>query len=113
MRSKWAPKTLDDLAKHDEKVIENWKQLSQSENTEPGKLSLKANNFKKIIKICSYFIAGPAINIYEEYKRSNKLALLKNACGLPDIEFKRQAVIFSDSFSIHETVLCVTIINLN
>lgn len=85
LRSKWTPKTLDDLSRHDEKVIENWKKLTSSENTEPS---------------------GPAINIYEEYKKSNRLALLKNACGLPDVEFKRKTLIFNDSFSIHESVLC-------
>ena len=36
LRSRWAPKTLDDLARHDEKVIENWKKLTSEEKTEPS-----------------------------------------------------------------------------
>ena len=41
LKSKWVPKTLDDLAKHDEKVIENWKKLTAIENTEPSNFLLK------------------------------------------------------------------------
>ena len=87
LKSKWSPKTLNDLAKHDQKVMQNWALLAKSEQVEAR---------------------GPAINTYEEYKKSNKLALLKYACGLPDVEFKRSCQIFNDSFTIHESILCVS-----
>lgn len=85
LKSKWSPKTLDDLANHDQKVIDNWRSLTES--SEPR---------------------GPAINIYEELKETNRMALLKYACGLPDVEFERQAVIYKDSYAIHESILCVS-----
>jgi hypothetical protein len=40
LTSKWAPKTLDDLADHDQRVIYNWSQLAKMNNgkeLEPGK----------------------------------------------------------------------------
>jgi hypothetical protein len=48
---------------------------------------------------------GPAINIYEEYKKINKLNLMKYATGIPGLEFERSQII-SDSYSIHESLLC-------
>ena len=40
LRSKWSPKTLDDLLRHDQRVIENWKRLSDMAQTEPRILYL-------------------------------------------------------------------------
>jgi hypothetical protein len=36
LKSKWAPKTLDDLIKHDDKVMRNWKELAESEDLDYG-----------------------------------------------------------------------------
>ena len=38
LRSKWTPKTLDQLIEHDEKVMKNWKSLANMENIESGNL---------------------------------------------------------------------------
>ncbi|RMZ94524.1 neugrin -like protein, partial [Brachionus plicatilis] len=86
LKSKWAPKTLDELERHDEKVIQNWKMLKQLEDNPNS--------------------AGPSINIYREYKKMNKLNLLKNATGLTGINFERKSHIFSDSYAVHESLLC-------
>jgi hypothetical protein len=53
------------------------------------------------------WVVGPAINIYKEFKNSNRLALLRNAAGMSGVEFKRKAKIFNDSYAIHESLLCV------
>ena len=37
LRSKWAPKNLEELAKHDAKVIENWKILSEGRDQRGAK----------------------------------------------------------------------------
>ena len=86
LRSNWSPKTLDELATHDQKVISNWNLLADETNGEQR---------------------GPAVNIYEEFKQSNRLALLRNACGLPGVSFERSSVIHADSFAIHESILVV------
>jgi hypothetical protein len=86
LKSKWAPRTLDELCRHDEFVLENWKRLANEENIEPG---------------------GPAINVYEELKKQNKINLMKYAAGIPEVYFERKAQVFSDSYSIHQTLLAV------
>lgn len=86
LRSRWSPKTLDELAQHDQKVIANWNMLAEEQNGEQR---------------------GPAVNIYEEYKKANKLALLKHACGLPGVDFERTSIIHADSLAIHESILAV------
>ncbi|CAF0752606.1 unnamed protein product [Brachionus calyciflorus] len=86
LKSKWTPKTLDELERHDEKVMENWKSLEKIEN-----------NINS---------AGPVVNIYREYKKMNRLNLLKNAAGLPGVNFERKSLIFSDSYAVHESLLC-------
>lgn len=88
LRSNWSPKTLDELARHDQKVIGNWRLLAEEEKSEQR---------------------GPPVNIYEEYKKANKLALLKNACGLPGVDFERASIIHADSLAIHESILAVII----
>ncbi len=87
LRSKWSPRTLEDLAKHDEKVIKNWQTLAES--------------------VGSGETLGPAVNLYEDMIKSNRIALMKYACGLPGVEFERSKIIASDSFAIHESVLAV------
>ena len=86
LKSKWSPKTLDELCRHDEFVLENWKRLAKEEDMEPG---------------------GPAINVYEELKRQNKINLIKFAAGIPGVYFERKAQVYSDSYSIHKTLLAV------
>ncbi len=87
LRSKWSPKTLDELARHDEKVIQNWKKLAEC--------------------VADGEARGPAVNFYEDMMKSNRMALMKHACGLPGVDFTRSATIFSDSFDVHEAVLAV------
>ena len=36
LKSKWAPRTLEELAEHDEKVIENWKLLVKHNKIKQG-----------------------------------------------------------------------------
>lgn len=36
LRSPWAPKTLDQLIEHDQKVMDNWKAVANMENIESG-----------------------------------------------------------------------------
>ena len=50
----------------------------------------------------------PAINIYEEYKRQNKLHVLKHATGIPGIFFERKTEILDDAFSYHKQLICVS-----
>ena len=49
---------------------------------------------------------GPTMNIYEEYKKTNTLNLMKYATGMPNLEFKRSQII-SDSYTKHESLLVV------
>lgn len=37
LRSKWAPRTLEEIAKHDQRVLNNWKEMAKSEKSEQGK----------------------------------------------------------------------------
>lgn len=77
-------------------------------NPNSGKLIL----LKIILKyVNELFKAGPVINIYREYKKMNKLNLLKNATGLSGINFERNTQIFSDSYAVHESLLCVSLDN--
>jgi hypothetical protein len=36
LKSRWAPRTLDELVLHDERAMENWKTLAKVTQTDPG-----------------------------------------------------------------------------
>ena len=92
LRSKWAPRTLAELRRHDRYVMENWAELVRGNGDNDEMVET----------------GGPAINIYDEMERRNRISLFKYATGMPDVYFERKAQIFSDSYSIHKSYLCVS-----
>lgn len=95
LRSKWAPKTLEQIANHDQQVIDNWKDLYRKEKTAP---------------------CGPVVNIYKDYIESNKRELanfLKNRKAPLGGETQTKLKLLSDSYSIHESLLCVSSLEFN
>ena len=49
LKSKWAPKTMDQLAEHDRKAMENWRLLSKYNQIEPGKFIFDATKWEGIL----------------------------------------------------------------
>ena len=108
-----APKTLEQIANHDQKVIENWKQLCKEEKTTDRKPVPEAYFHPLTVgfRCRCLILGGPALNLYKEYIKSNRENLLKYAFGKGQTigdDQSQSKTLLGDSYSLHESLLSVS-----